>query len=49
MKIGDKIIIDKEYYIKKYRETFGNETLILMKTVKYIFILKIMKIMKVVF
>jgi hypothetical protein len=25
MKIGDKIIIDKEYYIKKYRETFGND------------------------
>jgi hypothetical protein len=25
MKIGDKIMVDKEYYIRKYRETFGND------------------------
>jgi hypothetical protein len=25
MKIGDKIIIDEEFYIKKYIETFGND------------------------
>lgn len=25
MKIGDRIIVDKEYYMKKYRETFGND------------------------
>ena len=25
MKIGDKIIIDEDFYIKKYREVFGND------------------------
>ena len=25
MKIGDKIIIDKEFYIKRYKETFGED------------------------